>query len=370
MGVRLLEEETSDEIKPHRDYYKKSWESFEKSVSSNGGSPLARKENSKSKYGGIPLVQQEIQKGEEDQQLSIDSKKESTSNKEMNILMIGNSYTYWYNTEIMIQKMLEEDDATISVRCESIAKGGYWLEDHLDEGIPELADRDWDYVVLQDHSLIPGLYDTNTSYREDSYYCSDVFNCSMTTISAMSERISNSTSNFGVHKPKIILFETWGRQNGYSGPEFGGGLGESGLYKDFKTMQDRLTEGYNRYQQIESDTTIEVAPVGQAFRASYNSDENTFNSLYWFFDDSHPSRVGSYLSACVIYAKITNKSPVGQNYKPYGVNYSDRDLMQQIAESTVFRLSAMTSPSENYDKEKSNKVEPYRDYYLSNETHH
>ena len=49
-------------------------------------------------------------------------------------------------------------------------------------------------------------------------------------------------------------------------------------------------------------------------------------------DGTHPGMLGAYLGACVIFAFITNKSPVGLSYNYLDrVSKEDRLFLQQIA---------------------------------------
>ena len=54
------------------------------------------------------------------------------------------------------------------------------------------------------------------------------------------------------------------------------------------------------------------------------------------FDGSHPSLLGTYLAACVVFGSITQKSPSSLNYNYFNaINDSDREFLQKIAHETV-----------------------------------
>ena len=53
---------------------------------------------------------------------------------------------------------------------------------------------------------------------------------------------------------------------------------------------------------------VTVAPAGQAWAAVLRSDPA---AALWQADGSHPSPAGTYLVACVLYARLLHASPVG-----------------------------------------------------------
>jgi PKD repeat protein len=75
-----------------------------------------------------------------------------------------------------------------------------------------------------------------------------------------------------------------------------------------------------------------MSPVGMAWKASWEAD-STIN--LWSSDNSHPSLAGSYLAACVFYATILEKNPVGLSYTA-GIPASQATFLRQIASNTVF----------------------------------
>jgi hypothetical protein len=78
----------------------------------------------------------------------------------------------------------------------------------------------------------------------------------------------------------------------------------------FNQMQDALSKAY---LQVGQERSAEVAPVGiawQKVRSSYDGQIELYNS-----DGTHPSFAGSYLAACLLYASICDRSPVGNTYK-------------------------------------------------------
>ncbi len=52
-------------------------------------------------------------------------------------------------------------------------------------------------------------------------------------------------------------------------------------------------------------------------------------------DGYHPGLKGTYLTSCVIFASIWNKSPIGLSYVPAGISEADKLFLQTIAWTTV-----------------------------------
>ncbi len=58
--------------------------------------------------------------------------------------------------------------------------------------------------------------------------------------------------------------------------------------------------------------------------------------LHKQFDGSHPDLIGTYLAACVVYASLYGRSPVGNPYDYYGAIDKDTALfLQKVADKTV-----------------------------------
>ena len=77
-----------------------------------------------------------------------------------------------------------------------------------------------------------------------------------------------------------------------------------------------------------------VIPVGLAFEEAYKQRPDI--QLHKTFDGSHPDLIGTYLAACVVYASLYGKSPVGNPYDYYGK--IDKDMagfLQNVADQTV-----------------------------------
>lgn len=81
-----------------------------------------------------------------------------------------------------------------------------------------------------------------------------------------------------------------------------------------------------------------MAPAGLAWHIALKSDPTLI--LHYIKDRCHPNYKGSYLAACVIYAAITGKSPLG--LKPFELRDSENaaNVTLDDAEAASFQQAA------------------------------
>ena len=70
------------------------------------------------------------------------------------------------------------------------------------------------------------------------------------------------------------------------------------------------------YIDAANQNNVLVIPVGIAFENAY--DLNPDIVLHKDYDGSHPSLLGTYLAACVVFSSITHKSPLQIQYDYFG----------------------------------------------------
>ncbi len=232
----------------------------------------------------------------------------SLSAQTYKVLFVGNSYTYVNNLPTTLNDLANSIGDTIIF--DSSTPGGYTLEGHSTNTttIEKINSQPWDFVILQDQSQRPSFPDSQVEvevfpFAEDlSEIIRDNNECSMP-----------------------LFFMTWGRKNGdQQHCEFWPPL------CTYDGMQQLLRE---RYLQMGEDNNATVAPVGAAWRNKIELDINDDINLY-SSDESHPSVAGTYLSACVFYATIFQKSPVGFSYHST-LSEADATFLQQVAVNTV-----------------------------------
>lgn len=100
---------------------------------------------------------------------------------------------------------------------------------------------------------------------------------------------------------------------------------------DFKGDMIRL---WTNYMLVAAETGVSIYPVGKAYDLILDKDGvSTKNALYT--DNRHPSLLASYLSSCVILAKLYEINPEGIAYFPTGITAEQALLMQTRANETA-----------------------------------
>jgi MYXO-CTERM domain-containing protein len=238
------------------------------------------------------------------------------------ILMLGNSYTQ-FNDLAQVVEGVTEQGLGVEIEALGLTQGGQTLAGHWalaqeDQGpwSEELSSGEWEWVILQDQSQVPGFPKTHSQWQDSRDGA-----CGL-------HGMVNEAGG------AAVLMLTWGRLEGDAqNPD---------LYPDFSTMQERLTEGYLAYSEACSDeATLYVAPVGLAWARVHDDlvaagedptdDGSAFHGLY-NPDGSHPSAAGSSLAAWAIYASLTGRSPVGLSALP---DLEHEGLYQEAARAAV-----------------------------------
>ena len=202
------------------------------------------------------------------------------------VLFIGNSYTY-YNGGLDN----ELEGLAPTVTAESFAKAGYSLQDHWNDAqaISTIQDGQWDYVVVQEQSQRPvtdqaGFYEFGRDL--------DVL-------------VRDSGA-------QTVLMMTWERPDSVS----------------FGVTSMNLAIAYD---QLGKELGAKVAPVGLAFASS----RILRPDLVLYSADGHPSVLGTYLAACVIYRAVLGETPLGNPYISQGMTARDAAYLQQVAADTL-----------------------------------
>lgn len=218
------------------------------------------------------------------------------------VLFIGNSYTYFNNMPGLVGDLAASQGDFFESTSQT--PGGMTFNGHAGNAglYPIINSDDWDYVVLQGQS------------QEISFSDSQVDAQSLPYIKQIADSINanNDCSD-------ILMFMTWGRENG--DPQWA-------PISTFDLMNERLRLGYMR---MADSVEASISPVGSAWK--YVRDNNPGINLY-NPDGSHPSLHGSYLAACVFYASIYRKTPVGAPFIST-ISQADADVLQAAAALTV-----------------------------------
>ena len=223
---------------------------------------------------------------------------ELTQDTPLRVLFIGNSYTFKNNLPELFAELVRSSGREIDVDIS--APGGWTLADHAasEQTLEMIGVQDWDYVILQEQSVLP----SNPADREQTMY---------PAVRALDEKVRHVGA-------ETVLLMTWGRRDG---------LVEQG-YPDYEAMQAELVAGYT---EIGQEVGAIVAPVGLAWQSALA--QETLLEL-WDSDGSHPSEMGSYLAANVLYAAILSESPLALIYTA-GLQTETASFLKRIATEIV-----------------------------------
>jgi hypothetical protein len=198
---------------------------------------------------------------------------------DLRILFIGNSLTYSNDLPDMVRRMAIAVDGKAPI-VKSVTVGGYSLEDHWNRGDAQTAIREgeWDLVVLQQGpSALPEsrvlLVEYARKFAEET------------------RKVGGRPAMFMVWPPASRVAE-W----------------------------DAVSESYATAAR-EVDGVL--FPVGEAFRASLRRAPGV---TLFVGDGFHPSAIGTYLAAIVIYARASQQSPAGMSAVARLVSLSPGDI--------------------------------------------
>ena len=200
----------------------------------------------------------------------------------MNILFIGNSYTYFSDLPTLFSSLCAANGQ--EVRVDSVTCGGRRLYENLNEfasdfnpddeyskKISELVEEtEYDVLFLQEQSCLPIL--------NPQMFLAGVVGLS-TVIGAW----------------RTILYATWGRADG------------SDTLSHYGWTRESMTKGlYDAYCQAAEIAHAEVSPVGLCFAALVESHPEI--DLY-DPDKSHPSYAGTCVAALSHYKTVFGEMP-------------------------------------------------------------
>ncbi|MBI9018383.1 MAG: SGNH/GDSL hydrolase family protein [Phycisphaerae bacterium] len=186
--------------------------------------------------------------------------------KPLNILFIGNSYTYYGDLPEVITQMALAKGRIIHHQQQT--PGGKSLAEHWQMGkAAQLIDSgNWDIVVLQDQSSMPAVKPEETQ-KYAKLFCDKIHAIGATPMFYLTP---------AYHAPR-------------SDP--------------IPDMQAKLAK---TYIQVAKENNALIAPIGLAWQAAYK--HNPDYPLHTQ-DNSHPAALGVYLNGLVFYAAIYNEKP-------------------------------------------------------------
>ena len=195
----------------------------------------------------------------------------------MNVLFIGNSYTFFNDLEQIFEKLCRENGK--DVRAYRVTQGGRKLLQLMEPGDPvaekliaALQERQYDVCFLQEHSLRPLL-------NFDAFLEGATYVCQL----------------LKPQQPNVILYQTWARKIG------------SATLEQYGWTPDGMTEGLaSAYKKVGDALGAEVSPAGINFHKVIQLDSSI--ELY-NPDKTHPSYAGSCLTALTHYHTLFKAFP-------------------------------------------------------------
>ena len=200
----------------------------------------------------------------------------------MNILFIGNSYTYFFDLPSLFADLCRANGH--DVRVDSVTAGGRELHecltefysdlnvgDPLGKKISELLEEvEYDVLILQEQSCLP-------------YHNPELFFAGAVGLSTI------------IGAWRTILYATWGRMDGSEDLDY------------FGWTRLSMTKGlYDAYCHAAALVHGEVSPVGLCFAKAV---ETTSEIDLYDPDKSHPSYAGSCVAALCHYKTVFGEMP-------------------------------------------------------------
>jgi len=215
----------------------------------------------------------------------------------------------------MLQEILRQNNSKISV--EQSTQPGISLSDHLNlnSTIEKLNSKHWDFVILQE-GTVRALIPEAMKYQ---------FGPSVVKFDSIIKQKGGTT----------ILYESYPISK----------YPEKYCYPSF-LISDRLAEkDYCSAELLNSDQEFEVirksfselnnlinckiAPVGTVFELCKKKYPEL--QLFESNDDTHPSKLGSYLIACVFFRALTNENASELNIN-FGLNPADTKIIRELVD--------------------------------------
>ena len=209
-------------------------------------------------------------------------KSDAAEQKPLKVLFIGNSYTSVGDLPEVITQMAKAKGKQIEYTAHT--PGGRSLQKHWHQGKAQqlIARGGWDIVVLQDQSLNPAVNPENT-LKYAGLFCKKI-------------------DEVGAKKVFYLTFaykdvQAWLSQ-----------VKESKEKKRLAQLLPKMQSLLNKtYLKAARQNNAIVAPVGIAWDMAYS--QNPQYPLH-ASDNSHPDKLGVYLTALVFYAAFFDEMPV------------------------------------------------------------
>jgi hypothetical protein len=204
----------------------------------------------------------------------------NAESKNLNVLFVGNSYTYVCGMPEILKAMAEANGHEL--RYDQQTPGGKTFQQHWvgKKAVEKMTAGDFDVVVLQNQSFEP-VGDPENMMKYGKLLAAEIDKAGARKLYYLTMAYKEPVK--------------WMKQDSEEARRGKALLPE---------MNDRLTAAYTRLAKA---TGGEVAPVGVAWKLAYESDPGL--NLH-AGDHSHPAPAGAYLTALVFYTSLFGEDPV------------------------------------------------------------
>ena len=221
----------------------------------------------------------------------------------LKVLCIGNSFTYYCGTPAMLKEIAWSEGHFIDISAS--LKGGWTMAKHLSLETTDdmIAEGGWDYMILQDQSLVPAKVGRDPKGMAQQIREMEAVAVKVRTLSP---------------ECKAVVENTWA----YWKYDFG----------SFKSLDDFDKNGKKGAKILAKAVgNAEVSPIGQAFRIvrAERPDINLYHT-----DKHHQSVLGSYLKSCVNYLVLYDQ-PFGDSVSDCLLDPETAAYLRSVAERVV-----------------------------------
>ena len=225
------------------------------------------------------------------------------------VLFIGNSLTHANDMPSMVAELAKAGG--INMQYDQHTPGGSMLVDHAanPQALAKIDRGTWDFVVMQEQGQWPAFPDWQVQRDTDP------------PARALRERIKRANP-----RATVVLYMTMARRNGDPRNAASIPVPELATYAGMQTRINRT------YARLGRELGATVVPVGRAWEMVRRARP----SLDLYSDEFHPNFMGSYLAACVFYATLFRRNPVGLSYTG-GLDQSTVRYLQRVARDVALR---------------------------------